>query len=378
MTSVVSAQENPAQETPPIGDTIAPNPQLALSNPDYLVTSGDIYTLAYTANGTPVAYRIIVDSSYTVRISNLGIINAAGKTFRQLKKDAESIVANNYPLSGVQLILTQPGIFRVLVVGEVNATAEISTWAMERLSSLTRFTTPFASLRNISIKSSNGRVRTYDLFKAERDGDMSQNPYLRPDDVITFNRLERRVTIRGSVERPGVYQLLPNENLKDLLDYYARGFTPLADKSRMELVRYVGSGSVSGDKMIFTETDIQRNYLLRNYDVITIPDITERRPAAALNRQERRITLEGAVRRPGTYDLAPNENLRDLIEVYGDGFTPLADKSRMELVRYVGSGSVSGDKMIFTEMDIRENYPLQNYDAIMVPDITERRPAAAL
>jgi protein involved in polysaccharide export with SLBB domain len=370
--SGLAAQENLSL------DNINPNSQLALSNPDYLVTAGDIYTLAYTANGAAVTYIITVDSSYSIRISNLGVIDVAGKTFRQLKKDAETVVAKNYPLSGVQMILTQPGVFRVFVVGEVKAAMEISTWAMARLSSLTRYTTPFASLRNVSIKSANGRVKNYDLFKAERSGDLSQNPYLRPDDVITFNRLERQVTINGAVERPGVYQLLANENLKDLIENYARGFTPMADKNYMELVRYVKSGSDSGDKMIFTEADIQRNYSLQNYDSITIPDITERRPAAALNRQERRITLNGAVRRPGTYNLSPNENLRDLIEIYGDGFTPLADKTHMELVRYVKSGSVSGDKMIFTEADIQRNYPLQNYDLIMIPDITDRRPAATV
>jgi protein involved in polysaccharide export with SLBB domain len=359
-------------------DSITPNSQLALSNPEYLVTAGDIYTLSYTANSTAVTYVITVDSSYTVRISNLGVIDVAGKTFRQFKKDAEAIVTRNYPLSGVQLILTQPGLFRVFVVGEVKAAVEISTWAMARLSSLTRYTTPFASIRNVSIKSSNGRVKNYDLFKAERDGDLSQNPYLRPDDIVTFNRLDRQVSIKGAVERPGIYQLLADENLKDLIESYARGFTPLADKNYMELVRYVESGSASGDKIIFTEADIKKNYSLRNYDVITIPDITDRRPAAALNRQERRITLNGAVRRPGTYNLSPNENLRDLIEIYGDGFTPLADKSRMELVRYVESGSVSGDKIIFTEADIKRNYSLQNYDVITIPDITDRRPAATL
>ncbi|MDR0376550.1 MAG: hypothetical protein LBH70_02030 [Spirochaetaceae bacterium] len=269
MVSVVSAQENPP------ADTIAPNSQLALSNPDYLVTSGDVYTLTYTANGAPVAYRIIVDSSYTVRISNLGMINAAGKTFRQLRRDVETFVVNNHPFSGVQLILTQPGIFRVLVAGEVTASVEISTWAMERLSSLTRFTTPFASLRNISIKSSDGQVRTYDLFKAKRDGDMSQDPYLRPDDVITFDRLERRVTIRGAVERPGAYQLLPDENLTDLIDYYARGFTPMADKSRMELIRYEGTTSSVGERISLKELHITENFTLRNYDIITIPDISE-------------------------------------------------------------------------------------------------------
>jgi protein involved in polysaccharide export with SLBB domain len=268
--SFLPAQEN-AQGTLDRGD-ITSNSQLALSSPDYLVTPGDIYTLAYTASGTAITYRIAVDSSYNVRVSNLGTISAAGKTFRQLKRETETIVTNNYPMSGVQLILTQPGIFRVFVNGEVKVAAEVSTWALARLSSLTGYTTSHASIRNVSVKSANGQVRIYDLFKAGRTGDMSQNPYLRPDDVITFNRLDRMITIMGAVERPGVYQLLAGENLKNLIESYAGGITPLADKTRMELVRYVGSVSAFGDKIALSESDIQGNYALQNYDSIMIPD----------------------------------------------------------------------------------------------------------
>ncbi|MDR2742479.1 MAG: SLBB domain-containing protein [Treponema sp.] len=353
---------------------LAQNAQLARSNPDYLVTAGDVYTLAYSANGAAITYGITVDSSYRIRISNLGILNAEGKTFRQLKIDAETIVSNNYPLSGVQLVLNQPGVFRVFVNGEVHIATEISTWALARLSSLTEQMTAYASLRNITVKSGNGKVRTYDLFKAERLGDLSQNPYLRPDDVITFNRFDRQVTINGSVERPGVYQLFDDEHLKDLIETYANGFTPFADKTRIELIRYIESGSISGDRLLLKKTDVDENYILRNYDIVTIPDINETRPVATVDRLERRITLEGAVRRPGTYDLLPHENLRELIEVYGDGFIPLADATRMELIRYVNSDSLAGEKIRMDETALDDNYSLENYDTVYIPSIVQLRP----
>jgi protein involved in polysaccharide export with SLBB domain len=368
-------QESPVQQGSPVqSEDTARNAQLARSNPDYLVTAGDIYTLAYTANGVAVTYRIAVDSSYRIRISNLGVINAAGRTFQQIKNDAETIVSNTYPSSGVQLVFNQPGIFRVFVNGEVRIATEISTWALARLSSLTGHMTNYASFRDITIKSRNGQVRTYDLFKAERLGDLTQNPYLRPDDVITFNRFDRQVTINGSVERPGVYQLLTGENLRDLIETYANGFTLLADKTRMELVRYIESDSISGDRMLLEETDIGKNYVLRSYDVVTIPSLRETRPVATVDRLERRITLEGAVRRPGTYDLLPDENLRDLIEIYGDGFIPLADPDRIEIVRYVNSDATSGDKIRVEETDVIDNYRLENYDTVYIPSIVQLRP----
>ena len=42
--------------------------QVAISNPDYMVTSGDIYTLSYIAGTVPVSYSILVDSSYKIKI----------------------------------------------------------------------------------------------------------------------------------------------------------------------------------------------------------------------------------------------------------------------------------------------------------------------
>ena len=114
----------------------AQNVMLARSSVDYRVTQGDIYTLAYTAGTNQISYIINVDASYRIRVSNMGIVNGAGKTFLQLRNEIETIVSNNYPMSGVQLILTQPATFRVLVKGEVISAGEIYAWALSRLSSL--------------------------------------------------------------------------------------------------------------------------------------------------------------------------------------------------------------------------------------------------
>ncbi|GHT86231.1 hypothetical protein FACS1894137_11530 [Spirochaetia bacterium] len=156
------AQETDKNTTPD------PHLLLALSSPDYSVSAGDFYTLTYAVGTKAVTYKIIVDSTYRIRVSNLGIINAAGKTYRQLKTEAEAIVLNNYPLSGVQLVLTQPASFNVYITGEVAALEERQTWALARLSSLLSdsILTNYSSHRDITIVSSSGQSRTYDLFKS--------------------------------------------------------------------------------------------------------------------------------------------------------------------------------------------------------------------
>jgi protein involved in polysaccharide export with SLBB domain len=316
---------------------------LARSSADYRVTAGDVYTLTYTAGTTPVNYMIVVDPSYRIRASNLGVVNGAGKTFIQLKNEVETIVTNNYPLSGVQLVITQPAIFKVHVKGEVPVAGEVSVWALSRLSSLLSnlittdlptsyfqrsnsqmpnsqttnsttsnsvssnparsnsitsnpqtpdssaldlFNSTLISLRDVSVRSSNGQTRVYDLFKARRLGDLSQDPYLRPGDEITFNRANRVITVGGQIMRPGTYQLMDGENVKELIEFYGSGFTPIADKTRIELVRIVNSVDIAGDKIFLTERDIIGNYTLDNLDEITIPIISQLQPV---------MFIEGAV-----------------------------------------------------------------------------------
>lgn len=247
--------------------------QEAMSNPDYRVTAGDVYSLTYAANGTAVSYTIAVDSTYRIRVSNLAVLDVSGKSYLTVKKQVEEIVQKNYPLSGVQFVLLNPATYKIVIKGEVTQTTERSVWALTRLSSVVSgITTPYSSVRDITVTSANGNKKVYDLFKASREGDLSQNPYLRPGDVITINRILRKVTISGSVERPGTYELMKGENLKELIEYYGNGLTELADTRRIELTRSLETkeGNESGEKIYLNQDDFNANYPLECFDVITV------------------------------------------------------------------------------------------------------------
>ncbi|MDR2418313.1 MAG: SLBB domain-containing protein [Treponema sp.] len=308
-------KDEAAEKTP--ATALVPNAQLALSTPDYLVTAGDIYTLAYFVGSSAVESSIMVDSSYRIRIANLGMVEAAGKTFNQLKTQVETIVSTNYPLGSVQFVLRQPAVFKVYIRGEVQNPREMQAWALLRLSTMLEEDnlTPYSSIRNVQIRSSNGQVRTYDLFQATRASDLSQNPFVRPDDIITVNRFERSVTIKGAVERPGTYQILRGENLRELINRYGNGFAPTADPSRMELERYINRNSLAGDKIMLDEQDITDNFALENYDVLSVPNIINLRPV---------LFVEGAVQSLESDSTETVENLRAsnrLIVVFNQGET---------------------------------------------------------
>lgn len=270
-----------------IGATsLRPTPQLAMSSDNYPVTAGDVYTLAFAVGTNPVTYTVSVDTTYKFRVANLAVLNVQGMTFVQLKKQVEDIVTKNYPLSGVQFVLVTPAVFQVTVNGEVVQTEIKQTWALTRLSSVIQgVKTPYSSERNIVITSANGKKKEYDLFKAQRFGDLSQDPYVRPDDVITLNRVGRLVSVSGAVERPGKYELKDGENLNKLFEYYGGGFTDYADKSRIEVVRYNPS-ELKSHVLYLNEKNLEKDFVLEDNDAVKIVSSSDLRPV---------MFMEGAV-----------------------------------------------------------------------------------
>ena len=89
--------------------------QQAIASPSYMVTPGDIYTLVMQG----ASISVTIDSSYRLRVGNLGIINVKGLTFQELKNKVENLVNNNYPTTSVQFYITNPASFNVIILGEV-------------------------------------------------------------------------------------------------------------------------------------------------------------------------------------------------------------------------------------------------------------------
>jgi polysaccharide biosynthesis/export protein len=355
--------------------TIVPNAQLAMSSSDYLVTAGDIYTLAFVVDNKPIKYAVSVDTSYKIRVANITVLDASGKTFLQLKRLVEQIVTENYHLSGVQFVLTTPALFNITIDGEVQKTDITQAWALTRLSSvLSDSLTPYSSMRNITITSTSGKKSTYDLFKAERFGDFTQNPYLRPGDRVTVNRMSRKVQIKGAVERPGIYELLDGENLKELVDYYGNGLAELADTSRIELTRLIDKHELPGKKMYLTQNSINNDYPLVCYDSIFIASYIELKPV---------MFIEGALylntsKKDPTESTTPEssahvaisfqsgENYAFLVRRNSSMFSAVSDIENAYIIRKGKDIPLDVSKILYDASYYSEE-SVQPYDTLMIP-----------
>ena len=358
------------------------DPQLAMSVPDYPVTSGDVYTLAFAAGGSPVNYTIPVDSNYKIRVANLGVLNGRGLTYNQLKSQVENLVTKNYPMGGVQFVLTSPAVFLVSMSGEVSRASERKAWALTRLSSFVGSNlTSYSSTRNISVVSADGKKKVYDLFKARRDGDFSQDPYLRPGDKIVVNRMDRKVTIGGAVERPGTYELLKGENLKTLVNLYGNGLTEYADTSRIILRRVNNSNDQAGDTVYLEASEIEKDFVLENADSITIPSRTELRETlffegavGSLGRASQNSNSDSSesnninnpiINRIPVQFLA-GENYATLIRRNGGSFFPTSDLRNAYIVRNGQKIPLNLEDVLYNK-DYMSDYFAQKNDTLYVP-----------
>jgi Periplasmic protein involved in polysaccharide export len=185
---------------------------LAMSSPEYLVTPGDVYSLAFSRSYHQENLALLVEGDGSINAGFLGRIQAAGMKFGELKDLLLKKITSAYPDSSPSLIIVSTGVFPVTIKGEVTAMTVESAWGLSRLSYILKpYWTPFSSQRNVTVISKDKTVKTYDLFKADRLGDLTQNPILRPGDVIEVKKAERIVEVAGAVRKPGSYELLSEE-----------------------------------------------------------------------------------------------------------------------------------------------------------------------
>ena len=166
-----------------------------------------------------------------------------------------------------------------------------------------------------------------------------------------------QVSIIGEIKTPGTYAI---NSLSTMLNaiYAAGGPTKMGSFRNIELIRNNKKMADLDiyDYLLFGKTNTER---LQDQDVLLV------KPYSNL------ITVEGAVKRPGIYELQPGETLQNLIEYFG-GFTPNSYTKLFVIERLVEGNEKSvkevkledaasfkmmaGDKLIVQEsLDIYSN-----------------------
>lgn len=343
---------------------------LAASTIDYPSTPGDMYQLTYMINNQILTTQIALDALYSLRVHNLGTLNAKGKTFLQLKTEVENLVSKNYPLSGVQFSLINPGSFFITLQGSHpnpgQKTATGLTRLSDILSDLNTKNFPWASLRDVKVISADNNTKTYDYYQAVKSGDMLNNPRLRPGDTVVISRAERYVKVFGLLHEPGTYQLLDTEGAAELIQNFASGFQPSADTEHIQLFRVTASDNEPGLFKTLTYDELI-NEKLEPGDQINVP-----------NKEDRKLvfTIEGAVTGGDAvsvqvssrtvYSFYNGQKLSDALKTLKSSISRAADYENSYFIRG-GTGTTIDIAKFLYSTDLSQDRELEDGDILVIP-----------
>src|SRR6266567_4715096 len=158
------------------------------------------------------------------------------------------------------------------------------------------------SMRRIELRRAGKTITTLDLYRLLVDGDKTQDAKLLSGDLIYIAPVGEGVALFGSVRRPGIYEMLPGENVSAVLRN-AGGATGLATESRASLERTVEHSGRQAMEVHLDATGLATP--LKDGDILQIiPLVTH---------FQKTVTLRGNTANPGRFTWHEGMRLSDLI-----------------------------------------------------------------
>ena len=343
--------------------TFAPNMNIATPQ-NYVLGPGDV--LVVDVYGASVEnMKLTVSPEGDVYVPEFGPIQVSGLQISAAKNRIRSKLGRYFQNSDIKVSLTQTRSIQINVLGEVRVPG---TYTLSSLSTvyhalyLAGGVNNLGTLRNIKLYRQGKLVTVVDVYEFILNGRLAGNVRLQDNDVIQVGPYDRLVNISGYVKRPMSYELRNGESLQTLIKY-AGGFSSHAYKNTIRVVR--NSESL---RNVFNIDEFDfSSFRLNDGDAVSVE--------ANSDLFENMVQVNGAVARPGMYQLGQKVfSVKSLIE-RADGMTPDAMTNRAVLRRMkpnrtqeVISVNLEGI-MNGTEPDMT----LQNEDILYIPTIPEHR-----
>ncbi|MDR1302347.1 MAG: SLBB domain-containing protein, partial [Treponema sp.] len=184
----------------------------------------------------------------------------------------------------------------------------------------------------------------------------------------------RIVTIAGEVFRPGTYELLSGESLKELVSYYGDGFTLNADPELIRVSRINTLEGIPGETK-FASYKENASLTLEDRDTISIGNKAINRPVAFFEgaiSQERSTTaveetnaeIEGTSKME--YPFYQGETLGNAIRNIRARFTAVSDLANVYIIRGERQLPIDVRPFLYSN-DFSKDVALENGDTIIIP-----------
>jgi len=339
-------------------------PNMSLAVPQtYVLGPGDMVTIEiYGASQRTVRETVTRDG--TITVPDYGPIVLSGMTVAQATETLKSQLGSRYVSSDIRLTVSQTKTIMVNVMGEVRApgTYHLSSFAtVFHALYMAGGINNLGTLRNVKVYRNERLLTTIDIYDFILNGKLTGNVRLQDQDLIQVGTYENLVGVTGNVKRPMFYEMKPTETVGTLVDY-AGGFTGDAYKKTLRVVRKTGE-----DFSVFTVDSFDMgSFKLSDGDAVTVDGI--------LNRYSNMVEINGAVFRPGMYELGKDVfSVKTLIEkasgLTEDNFAGHALIHRLKADRTL---EVIPVDVLAILSGTKPDVTLKNEDALFIPTQAER------
>jgi len=303
-------------------------PNLRLPTPKNYRLAADDELLIDVSGYSEISYHLKVSPEGIIRIPVAGSIAVSGLTIEQAKtsitrKLSQTIYTNIK--NGKTTVDVNLGTIRSIKVTIIGEATLPGTFTLPSLASA--YNALYAcggpnlngSFRDIQVIRNNSIIATIDVYQYLLNGSKKNDIRLMDDDVIKINTYSVRVELKGEVKKPGLYDVVKGETMSNIVNY-AGGFTDNAYTSRIQVFK-----NTAKERKVTTILEENLSDIIpQKGDTYIIGKI--------LNRFSNRISIKGAVYRPGEYELREGMSLAQLIKD-ADGVREDAFMSRGSLHR---------------------------------------------
>lgn len=327
-------------------------------------------------------YKLKVTPDGALRIPSIGPIQVSGNTIEQARKKITARLETIY--SGISTGQTFVNItlgtirsIKVVILGDVNLPG---TYTMSSLATV--FNALYASggpnkngsFRNIKVIRGGKVIAIVDVYEFLLKGETKNNIRLNDQDVIKVSPYENKIELIGEVKRPAYYEVAKNETLKDVINF-AGGFTNEAYKDRIKVTR----NTLKERSIADVPNEMFGMFTPQSGDVFEVGSISDR--------FNNRITISGAVFRPGEYALEEGITASKLIKkadgLKEDAFTSraiiyrLKEDNTAEVISFDVAEALSGTKdialkredfiVINSKLDMMEKHTITIQGEVLKP-----------
>lgn len=318
-------------------------PDLNIPTPkNYVLSAGD-ELLIHVWGDSELNLKLKISPEGTVVIPSLGPVMVGGLTVeaaeerlrKELGRIMSTLTTGNSDVGAskssdtagntfVSVSLSQIRSIKVNIVGEVVAPG---TYTLPSFATL--FNALYAAggvneigtLRSVKVYRDSREIAVLDVYDYLLRGNYGANIRLQENDMIMVGPYEQLVVARGKVKRNRIFEMKQGETLQQLLAM-AGGFTGDAYKADVRVKRKSGRryqiATVAADRFA--------TFTMQDGDSLQVDSI--------IPFYENRLTVKGAVWRPGEYEFGPSlHTVKQLVEkaagLKGDEFAGRAQLTRL-------------------------------------------------